>query len=106
MIGRNHSAAEGVAQSAAQKDKIIQLLQRQLSEGRELKAKYQRLADRKVTLIEKCDSLFKQNVRFCSRRAQPKKNSGRVSTLPPEVSPSRGLRCPTWSPSFRPRTAN
>lgn len=69
MISRNNSNpllskvnSENICASLNQKDKIIQILEKELHEGRLLTEKYERLKDRKNDLLEKCDSLSRHNV--------------------------------------------
>lgn len=69
MISRNNSNShlakintQDLCSSLHQKDKIIQILEKELHDSRVLREKYDRLKDRKNTLLERCDTLSRENV--------------------------------------------
>lgn len=89
MISRNNSNShltkintQDLCSSLNQKDKIIQILEKELHDNRVLREKYDRLKDRKNTLLERCDTLSRENVRYCLLRGSTNKTNGQGLITP------------------------
>lgn len=76
---RTKSNIENVTAAIGQKDKMIELLRRELEGFRTLRQDYDRLNDRKTKMLDKCDSIKREIVTHymtpVSQQGQPKQES-------------------------------
>ena len=59
---RSKTTIENVAAALNQKDKMVELLKRELEGFKNLRQDYDRLRDRKTFLLDKCDSINREIV--------------------------------------------